>query len=116
MNERIDLHVHVHAEMDKIMEAMREQSLHMREMFAILGEILQEQKRMALDLTGITAAVHSVSELEDKAGVAIDAILAELKAAAGDPAAVQALTDELTQHRDALAAIVASIPAPPPAP
>lgn len=71
---------------------------------------------MALDITALTAAVHAVSDTEDKAGTAIQGILAELQAAAGDPAAIQALTDELNQHKDALSAVIAGIPPSPPAP
>lgn len=67
------------------------------------------------DLTALTQAVTDNSSVVDSAVLLINDIAAQLSAAATDPAAVQAIADQLTaKSAELAAAVAANTPAAPP--
>jgi low affinity Fe/Cu permease len=83
----------------------------------LLTQIVTEEKHMALDLTALQAEVEKTVGIEESAVVLIQTIADELKAAAGDPAAVQALADKLAAAAGPLSdAVAANQPPAPPEP
>lgn len=69
---------------------------------------------MAQDLSTITTAVENSTTVEESAITLLNEISAALTAAAGDPAAVQALADQISANSAALAAaVVANTPVVP---
>lgn len=92
---RID--VHIHQEPDgEILALLRD----------IAVALTQGVDEIMADLTTLQTAVSRVSTVEQSAVELIKQIAAQLAASASDPAAVQALADELNAHADALAAAV----------
>jgi hypothetical protein len=66
---------------------------------------------MALDLTALQAAVQKDTDAENSAITLLNGLSAALTAAKADPAAVQAIADQLSSNADALAAaVVANTP------
>lgn len=74
----------------------------------MLIRVLMREGQIMTDLTNITAAVEASTSVDESALLLIQDIAAKLAAAAGDPAAVQALADELSASSTALAAAVAA--------
>lgn len=71
---------------------------------------------MALDLTALTAEVTRDRDVNSSASTLITQLAAQFEAVKGDPAAVQALVDQLRSQNDSLAsAVAANTPAAPPA-
>ena len=74
----------------------------------LVSTILETEKIIMADLTGLTAQVNATITVEQSAIVLIQGLAAQLAAAGTDPAALQALQDNLlasaTQLADAVAA------------
>ena len=78
-----------------------------------LNYIIKEIEQMSREMDTLTAQVKANSDLLDSATVLINGIADRITAAGVDPAALQALTDELKAKDDVLAAaVVANTPAP----
>jgi hypothetical protein len=65
---------------------------------------------MALDLSKLTAEITRMTTIKD----GVLALIASLKAASGDPVALQAAVDAITSNDNALAAAVAANTTPTP--
>jgi hypothetical protein len=63
---------------------------------------------MALDLTQLTAELQRDNEVNSSASTLITNLAAQFEAVKGDPAAIQALVDQLRSQNDSLAAAVAA--------
>lgn len=84
------------------------------EMFALLSRNYSRSLTIMADLTALQAKVQAATDVEQSAILLLQQLSADLKAAATDPAKVQALADELDAKTQALAAaIVANTPAAP---
>lgn len=82
---------------------------------ARLGTLNIGVHEMALDLTALEAEVAENTDAVASASSLLSTLAQELRDAAGDPAAVQALADRLDQNNAALAAAVtANTPQAPP--
>lgn len=88
-------HVHVHFDNDT-------------EIFKQLLLILKNQKKMANDLTVLTAAVEKNGSVIESAVTLLNGLKAQLDAAGTDPVALKALSDQLGTETDSLAAAVAA--------
>ena len=94
----------------------------------LLSQLIKEIQQMALDLTALTDAVNAEKTVEQSAITLLNGLtsqIAQLIAASGntvDPAALQAIVDQVTADTSTLAAAVAAntpastVPAPPPPP
>lgn len=69
---------------------------------------------MAADLSALVDQVAATSGVEASAVTFIQGLIAQLQAAQGNPAQVQALVDQLKTSTDALAAAIATTTPPPP--
>jgi hypothetical protein len=114
MNRVPDIHVHVHiheepdSRIDEILLAIGKQTRQ-------LYKLTEEEKQMALDLSGLTVEVTNNTDVVGSALALIQGLADELTAAAGDPAAVAALADTLRANNQALAdAVAANTPVAPP--
>ena len=102
----------------KLNAVLRNQSA----MFALLGEVLQKENKMAVDLTAITAEVANNTTVGGSVLTLVQNLVATIAAIppSSDPvtqAALDALTATLTGNDTAIAAsVVANTPAAPPAP
>ena len=66
---------------------------------------------MPLDLTNLTAAVTADTDAENSAITLLTTLASQLEAAKADPAAVQAIADQLNANASKLAAaVVANTP------
>lgn len=74
--------------------------------FCKLDLILERMKNMSIELDNLTAQVKANSDLLDSATVLINGIADRITAAGVDPVKLNALTTELKQKDDALAAAV----------
>ncbi len=87
---------------------------------AALQSIQAKETIMSAEMDALVAQVHANSDLLDAATVMINGIADRIAAAGVDPAALQALTDELRAKdatlADAVAANTPVVPAPDPAP
>lgn len=70
--------------------------------------IIQNQNKIMADLTALTAAVQKDTEVDQSAITLLQGLKAALDAAGTDPVALKALSDQLGQNTDALAAAVAA--------
>src|SRR5690348_18501042 len=103
-------HIHVHHDSDETQK--------------LLTQLIKEIHQMALDLTALTQAVNDEKTVEQSAITLLNGLtkqIADLVAASGntvDPAALQAIVDQVNADKQALAdAVAANTPAaPPPAP
>lgn len=77
------------------------------ELHAMMALILEKVTKMSAELDALTAQVKANSDLLDSATTLINGIAARITAAGTDPAALQALTDELKAKDTVLAAAVA---------
>ena len=78
----------------------------------LLNQILRKEETIMADLTALTAQVTANTDVEASAVVLIQQIAAQLLAASGNQAAVDALAAQLKSSADALAAaVVANTPA-----
>ena len=76
--------------------------------------IIKGERTMAADLSALTDAVTNDTTVEQSAITLLEELAAEISAAANDPAAIQALADEVNANAAALAAAVtANTPAAP---
>jgi hypothetical protein len=83
-------------------------------MLALAQAIQNMGDTIMADLSNITAAVQATTDVEQSAILLLNNLSAQLTAAATDPAAVQALADQLTAKSGELAAaITANTPAAP---
>jgi len=73
-----------------------------------LARLIHEGNEMALDLSTLTADVTANTDAVSSATVLLGELADELRAAAGDPAAVAALADTLEANTASLAAAVAA--------
>jgi hypothetical protein len=79
---------------------------------AALSKILKNQGIIMIDLNSLKAAVAASTAVEQSAILLLQGLKAKLDAALTDPAALQALSDEIGANTAALAAaIVANTPA-----
>lgn len=100
---RIDVHIHQEPN-GEILALLRD----------IATALTQGVDEIMADLTALQTAVSRVSTVEQSAVELIKQIAAQLAQNATDPAAVQALADDLNAHADALAsAITENTPAAP---
>ncbi len=84
---------------------------------SFLSVLQQQEKKMAADLTTLTAQVKANTDAEASAVLLLTQLSDLLKSVATDPAKVQARADQLKGSADALAAaITANTPAAPPTP
>ncbi len=74
----------------------------------VLHQLIQQQKTIMAALDDLKAQVARVKDVDDSAVALLKGLKAKLDAAiaSGDPAAVQALSDELGKDTDGLAAAV----------
>ncbi len=80
----------------------------------MLVSITQQEQQELMTLAELKAQVEKNTALEESAVQTINGIAAQLAAAKDDPAAIQALADELTASAgDLTAAITANTPAAP---
>jgi hypothetical protein len=80
--------------------------------FQMLKSILKKERQMSEQLDTLTGTVVETGSVIDSAITLLDGLSAQIAAIKDDPAAIQALADELTAKKDALAAaIVANTPA-----
>lgn len=75
-------------------------------LFAVAGVILRTQREQHMDISRLTAAVEALSTVGESVGATIDNLVNELRANAGDQAAINELADRLEAER---AEIVAAI-------
>lgn len=94
---RIDVHIHTH---DIRTEALLDVVANR------VSLILERIQVMSAELDALTAQVKANSDLLDSATTLINGIAARIIAAGTDPAALQALTDELKAKDASLAAAV----------
>ncbi len=79
-----------------------------------LTQLTKEIKKMAIDLTALTTAVNDEKTVEESAITLLTGLsqkIADLIAASGntvDPAALQAIVDEINTNKAALAAAVSA--------
>jgi hypothetical protein len=78
-----------------------------------LDALAHQENIIMADLTALTAEVAETTAVEQSAITLIQGIAAQLAAAATDPAAVQALADQLSSGAAGLAAAVAANTPPP---
>lgn len=72
---------------------------------------------MALDLSALEAELTRDDSVTDSAVTLITALMAEVEANKGNPAAIQAIVDRVRTSTDKLAAaVLAGTPQPPPEP
>ena len=76
------------------------------EILTLLKTIVQKENTIMADLTTLTAQVKANTDVEASAVQLIQGIAAQLAAAKTDPVAIQALSDQLKNSADALAAAV----------
>lgn len=70
--------------------------------------MVQGEKKIMADLTGLTAEVARNTTVEASALALIQGLAAQITAAGTDPVALKAITDQLTQNDNALATAVAA--------
>lgn len=92
-----------------------------RNLEKILYRIEEKVDRLMADLSAIQAAVTNETNQDNAIITLLNGIAQELRSSAGDPAAVQALADQINNNASNLAAAVAANqdvapPAPAPAP
>ena len=75
-----------------------------------LFSLIVKVNKMALDLTALSHEVDRVEQLNASVEILLQTLIDELKVAAGDPVAVQALADRLKVATDKLSSKVATIP------
>jgi hypothetical protein len=99
-NMRIDIYHHFDAEitMDKKLDKI----------LVMLGIVQGKEDELMADLTALTAQVAQNTTVEQSAVTLIQGLAAQIAAAGTDPAALQALQDQLKVSADALAAAVAA--------
>lgn len=87
------------------------------EVIGLLRILTRRNKEMSADLSALTAAVHANTDAEQSAIALIADLAQRFDDAKADPAAVQALADQLRSSAAALsAAVVANTPAASPSP
>lgn len=72
----------------------------------LLHTLIRKEELVMADLSSLQAQVQANTEVEASAVVLIQGIAAQLAAAKTDPAAIQALSDQLKASADGLAAAV----------
>ena len=89
---------------------------------ALLNQLVKENTQMALDITALQTAVANETTVEKSAITLIGGLAAQIQTLIDesqdevDPAALQALVDQMTASQTALAtAVTANTPAAPPA-
>jgi pyridoxine 5'-phosphate synthase PdxJ len=75
-------------------------------LLAIIARMEQKENEMALSLDALTAQVAANTTVEQSAITLINGLAAQITAAAGDPAKVSALADQLKTSATALAAAI----------
>lgn len=107
----MNLHIHV----DKVIvhgDAETDRKLDM--ILAKLGIIQAQEIHVAADLTALAAEVQENTDAAASVRAVVDNLVEELRTNANDPAAINALADQLANNNDALAAaVVAGTPAAP---
>ena len=88
---------------------------------ALLNQLVKEQKQMKLDITALQTAVANETTVEKSAITLIGGLAAQIQTLIDesqdevDPAALQALVDQMTASQtDLVAAVVRNTPAAPP--
>lgn len=77
-----------------------------------LGLLQREEEIIMSDLTALQSSVTANGDVEQSAIVLLNGLAEALRAAATDPAAIQALADQITAQSSSLAeAVVANTPA-----
>lgn len=76
----------------------------------ILDQIVNKENEMSIQLDNLTAEVTETRTIIDSAILLIQGLAARLEEIADDPAAIQALADELNVKSEALAAAIAAVP------
>ena len=100
---RLDLYVHQDASED---------SKKLDTILNLLQSVVQKENQMAGELDALTAEVTANTDAEASAVILLGQLHDLLVAAGTDPAKLQALTDQLSTSKDALAAaVVANTPA-----
>ena len=100
---RVDLYIHQDASED---------SKKLDAILNLLQTIVQKENKMTGELDALTAEVTANTDAEASAVILLGQLHDLLVAAGTDPAKLQALTDQLSTSKDALAAaIVANTPA-----
>jgi hypothetical protein len=114
MSEINDIHVHVHIHnepdprMDTVLKVLHSQNQQ-------LYQLIRQERKVSMDLSELTAQVSTNTDVVESAVLLISGLADQLEAAAGDPAAVQDLVNQLRSNNDVLAAAVAAgTPAAPP--
>lgn len=112
--ERIDVHVHIHGD-----NASHEVITRLNQILSRLGTITQLEEMQMAGVQDIQAAVSEQTDVVGSAVTLLDQIHQQLTdaLASNDPAAVQAVLDQLASNRQALAdAVVRNTDAAPPTP
>jgi hypothetical protein len=102
----INIHIHVHDETERKLD----------EIIFRLRRLDRLEREVIMDLTDLQNAVSANTDVVNSAVTLIGGLADQIEAAAGDPAAVAQLAQNLRTNNDALAAAVAAnTPAAPPA-
>ena len=72
------------------------------------NELLEEMKKMSVELETLTAQVAANNEVIESAMTLIQGLATKIEALKDDPAALQALADQLKAEDEALAAAIAA--------
>jgi chromosome segregation ATPase len=75
-----------------------------------LDQILLQEKTMSAELDALTQQVQRTGDTEDSAVLLIQGLATQIASLKQDPAALQALADQLKAKADALAAAIMSNP------
>jgi methyl-accepting chemotaxis protein len=102
------IHVHLHVEPDqRTLDAL--ERIESR-----LGGLSTGVNEMALDLSGMQAEISENTDVVQSAASLLGRLAQEIRDAAGDPAALEALATQLDQNNQALAqAVAANTPSSP---
>ena len=110
----IDLHIHVYCH--PVNQPGVPVSARLDTIETLLRSVLVKEQRIMSELTDLQAQVAQNTAVEQSAIVLIQGIADRIEAARTDPAALQALTQELRSMDEALAAAVAANTPAAPAP
>lgn len=98
MPDHTDVHIHIHGTDDG----------RLRNIERLLHRLLEKDTVMALDLTELHDAVQRDTDATSSAVTLLSALAQEIRDAAGDPAAIEALAFQVEANASALAASVAA--------
>lgn len=112
---RVEVHLYTHNEPDPQLAELKAmlQALAAQQT-AGFSQLAQKESDIMADLTALTAEVARNTEVDQSAITLLNGLAAQIETLKTDPAALQALADQLKGSSDQLAAaVVANTPAAP---